>query len=317
MNWRPNSDPEIARSRATMLNLARTFFDDRQILEVCTPALSAHATMDPNIESIVATQSGYQSYLHTSPEYFMKRLLAAGYPDIYQICRVFRSGENGRRHLSEFTMIEWYRLNFELKRIMKETADFITTLLTHNKLAQEPIQVSYTEAFQNALALDPLHADIDSIARALDADAYLRERIGDDRDAWLDLAMSTQVATTFTTDRLTLVYHYPIGQASLAQVCPLNEELSDRFEIFYGPLELANGFVELTDADVQEKRFRRDQKERKTRGIAIHSIDENLIDALHAGLPTSAGVAVGLERLLMIDNDLDDIQATTTFTPGS
>jgi len=317
MNWRPNSDPAIARSRATMLNRARTFFDDRQVLEVCTPALSAHATMEPNIESIVATRSGLESFLNTSPEYFMKRLLAAGYPDIYQICRVFRDGENGRHHLSEFTMIEWYRLDFGLQQIMKETADLITTLLTRNRLAPAPIQISYTEAFQKALALDPLHTNIDSIAGALDADADLRELIGDDRDAWLDLAMSGRVATTFATDRLTLVYHYPVSQASLAQACPLNEELADRFEIFYGQLELANGFVELTDADVQEKRFRREQKKRKARAMAIHSIDKNLIDALHAGLPKSAGVAVGLERLLMIDNNLDDILATTTFTPGS
>jgi elongation factor P--(R)-beta-lysine ligase len=316
MSWRPNSDAGMARVRARMLDQARAFFNDREVLEVNTPALSARATIDPNIESISALHAGQQLFLHTSPEYFMKRLLAAGYPDIYQICRVFRGGESGRYHLPEFTLVEWYRLNYGLQEIMRETAALVMKLLTSNMPNREPVYITYAQAFQQALSLDPSRADIDALASAVDADTSLRNSMGDDHDAWLDLAMASRVATSFAADRLTLVYHYPLSQASLARACPDNEYLADRFELFLGALELANGFVELTDAGEQHRRFRMERELRESRGLPIHAIDEKLVDALRSGLPQTAGVALGLDRLLMIENGLDDINAVTTFTPG-
>jgi lysyl-tRNA synthetase class 2 len=300
-----------------MLGTARSFFAARDVLEVCTPSLSARTSVDPNIESIVARLSDRQMYLHTSPEHFMKRLLAADYPDIYQIANVYRDGEAGRFHLPEFTMVEWYRRGFELWAMMRETAAFVTELLAKKDLAEPPVAVTYKQIFNEALSLDPLQADTLALANAIDADASLIEALGDDRDAWLDLAMATRVATTFQTDRLTLVYHYPSSQAALARQCPADSAVADRFELYYGEIELANGFVELTDAKEQKRRFESDLEKRKCAGLELYEIDHALLEALHAGMPSAAGVAVGLDRLLMINEGVDDIRSVVTFTPGA
>jgi len=317
MSWRPNTSLDIAKARARMCRKAREFFATRDVLEVSTPSLSGHTSTDPNIESIEATTSDRQMYLQTSPEHFMKRLLAADYPDIYQICRVYRDGEVGRHHLPEFTMLEWYRRNFELQAIMQETTNLVTELLARTTIGQSPVFISYCKAFDEVLSLDPLLADIGMLTSAVDADTQLMESLGDDRDMWLDLAMASCVATTFPSDRLTLVYHYPANQAALARICPADSRVADRFELYCGAIELANGFVELTDPNEQKARFESDQAKRKFRDLERYEIDNALIDALHAGMPPAAGVALGLDRLLMIDEGLDDIRSVTTFTPGT
>ena len=317
MSWQPNSSHQTARARAQMLRTARSFFESRNVLEVSTPSLSARTSTDPNIHSIVARLSNEQLYLHTSPEHFMKRLLAAGYPDIYQICRVYRDGEAGQHHLPEFTIIEWYRRGFELRAMMRETAALVDAMLARKILAQPPQQMTYAQAFDKALSIDPLHAETGVIAKAVGADATLARSLGDDRDAWLDLAMATGVASTFPTDRLTLVYHYPASQAALARLCPDDPAVADRFELYWGTIELANGFVELLDADEQRRRFQSDQEKRMSLALESYEIDSKLIDALVSGLPPSAGVALGLDRLLMIDESENDIRSVTTFTPGT
>lgn len=317
MTWRPNSSVDTAVARAQMLNSVRAFFAAQKVLEVSTPTLSSHTATDPNIDSITANLSGRKLYLQPSPEHYMKRLLAAGYPDIYQVCSVYRDGESGRHHLPEFTMLEWYRHDFELSAIMEETINLVANALMSKPPVRPPLLTRYVDAFQYALSIDPLIADIDTLANAVDADERLRESLGDDRDAWLDLVMASRVATAFATDQLTAVYHYPASQAALARLCPENDQLADRFELYWGAVELANGFVELTDAAEQLSRFRLDQDKRDASGRNQVDIDKSFIEALTAGLPPTAGVALGIDRLLMINQGQDDVHAVVTFTPGS
>jgi elongation factor P--(R)-beta-lysine ligase len=317
VSWRPKGTVESARARASALACAREFFSDRQVLEVETPILTRHATMDANIESVVANLSARDVFLHTSPEYHMKRLLAAGYPDIFQICRVFRGGEVGRYHLPEFSMVEWYRLGFDLQAIIRDSVEFINAILGDRLVTTESIALSYQQAFEKAVDLNPFDAGIAELIKTVGADDDLVGSLGEDRDAWLDLAMASLVAPTFEAQQLTVVYHYPMTQASLARACPENSQLADRFEIYLGELELANGFVELTDATVQLQRFERDQHLRRENDRTIHEIDSTLIDALREGLPQCAGVAIGLDRLLMLKLNANHINAVTTFVPGN
>ena len=247
----------------------------------------------------------------------MKRLLAAGFPDIYQICSVYRDSESGRHHLPEFTLLEWYRRGMELRAIMDETVTLTSELLAKKILLKPPLFVTYSEVFADVLSLDPMMANIGALAESADADAQLVETLGDDHDAWLDLLMASRIASTFSSDQLTVVYHYPASQASLARICPRDPRVADRFELYCGKIELANGFVELTDANEQRSRFEVDQEKRKASGREHCEIDEALIDALRAGMPPSSGVALGIDRLQMIDEGLDDIHSVVTFTPGS
>ena len=311
--WRPASDVATARRRARMMADARRFFGERDVLEVDTPLLSSTTVSDPHIESVQASLRGQPYFLQTSPEYFMKRLLCSGYPDIYQVCKVFREGESGRRHSPEFTMVEWYRHGFGLNRMMRETTEFITALLEPPRLAAPPLLTDYRGAFRTHAGLDPADASVAALAEAADADERLTGSLGEDRDAWLDLLLSTRVVPCFPPRRLTVLYHYPASQASLARRCPEDPSVADRFEVFYGDLELANGFVELRDAKEQARRFAEDREMRARRNQVQHPPDRRLLAALESGLPDCAGVAVGFERLLMINEMTDDIRETQTF----
>lgn len=313
-NWRPTAGPGVAKSRAGLLRRAREFFDAREILEVDTSVLSKFAVTDPHIESVSASsRSEAELFLHTSPEYKMKRLLAAGFGDICQICKVFRDGELGRNHLPEFTMVEWYRLNFGLQEIMRDTIDFVATVLDRSDLSSSAEFISYQEAFRKILALNPLTADIAALINCACTDEHLKETVGDDRDAWLDLILANGVVPGFSTGKLTVLFHYPASQAALARHCPDDAEVADRFEVYYGSLELANGFVELTDADEHLSRFERDRDARRKNGKADYRIDVEFMDALRAGLPPCAGVAVGLDRLLMLHEGQSNLSAVTNF----
>ncbi|MDH3440150.1 MAG: EF-P lysine aminoacylase EpmA [Gammaproteobacteria bacterium] len=315
MTWQPNSGVDTARARASMIRRARRYFDDHDVLEVSTPALSQTPVTDPNIDAIAALLHDKKIYLHTSPEYMMKRLIAAGFPDIYQVCRVFRNAESGRRHQPEFTMIEWYRLGFDLDSIIEDAICLITTLADSRTL-ERPKVLSYSDVYKETLSIDPLSTSIATLIDIADADMSLQQSVGDDRDAWLDLVFATRISPCFDDDRLTVVFHYPGSQASLARICPQDATVADRFEIYLGAVELANGFVELTDADEQLSRFERDRDVRSAVGKRDVAIDYELIEALRAGMPECAGVALGLDRLLMIAEGLSDISDVMTFTPG-
>lgn len=298
-----------------MTAAARDFFKSRKVLEVTTPILAHATTTDPNIESLSTETVHGPAYLHTSPEYNMKRLLASGYPDIFQIAPVFRHGEAGRHHLPEFTMIEWYRRDFGLHDMMQETAEMIVELLPARAL-QATRHRTYREVFVDYLGIEPIADSVTALAAATAADEQLRAALGSDRDAWLDFAMTTCIAPAFDTHKLTVVYHYPKSQAALARICPDDERVADRFEVYLGSIELANGFVELTDAGEQRDRFRKDQQRRADAGLPLHDIDEALLAALESGLPPCAGVALGLERLLMLQVNAEHVHDVVTFSPG-
>jgi lysyl-tRNA synthetase class 2 len=314
--WQPSCSVATAKRRAALLADAREFFASRGLLEVETPVLSPYAVSDPNIESIRAALSpdkGRHRYLNTSPEYCMKRLLCAGYPDIYSICKVFRDGDAGRRHQPEFTMAEWYRIGFGLQRIIAECCDFLQSLIDPERLLSAIASYSYSQAFVAMTGIDPLRADGATLATALNADDRLQDTIGDNHDEWLDLMMSSKVAPCFAKDRLTVVHHYPASQAALARLCPDDPLLADRFEVFFGDLELANGYVELQDAGTQWQRWLKDLSLRQRKEQASVPLDSKLIDALRSGMPACSGVAVGLDRILMINERVEDIGKVQTF----
>lgn len=299
-----------------MLDTARRFFAGRTVLEVDTPLLSRTTVSDPHVESIRAAprlKPGEPYFLQTSPEYFMKRLLCAGYPDIFQICKAFRDGESGRRHSPEFTLIEWYRRGFGLQQMMQETVDLVTALIEPRFIELAPRFVEYRTAFEEAAGVDPEQSTIAALANAAGADERMLASLGQQRDAWLDLVLSARVAPQFDGGRLTVLYHYPASQSALARLCPANANVADRFEVFFGELELANGYVELQDADLQLRRFEADQALRRTRALPIRPLDRRLIAALRSGLPGCAGVAVGFDRLLMLNEMAEDIRRVQTF----
>jgi lysyl-tRNA synthetase class 2 len=292
----------------------RAYFEAQHVLEVDTPMLSPFAASDPQIESLEITSSQVSAsplYLHTSPEFCMKRLLAAEYPDIYSLCRVFRDGESGRLHQPEFTMLEWYRHGMGLDEIIADTVAVIEAALDREINVD---YVDYRDAFDAACKLDPLSAGVEVLADAAGADDELRTAVGDERDDWLDLLLSTRVATTFAPDHLTVLQHYPASQAALARLCPADPTVADRFEVFLGSVELANGYVELTDAKEQARRIEADNEARRRRGRPVRPVDELLLAALDSGLPECAGVALGLERLQMLFHKTDDIGKVITFS---
>jgi lysyl-tRNA synthetase class 2 len=320
VDWRPTSGPAIASRRAERLAVVRSFFAERRVLEVDVPALSRFAVSDANIDSLVVTAAvagNSNLYLATSPEYAMKRLLAAGYPDIFAVARVFRDGELGRRHEPEFTLVEWYRRGFGLEAMAAETCEFIAAVLDQPALAGNVMQLSFREAFARSAGIDPLDADVTELAGLTGADDGLVVSLGDDRDAWLDLLMGTQIAASFPDDRLTVVTHYPSSQAALAQLDSDDDSVALRFEVFFGALELANGYVELRDAEEQRQRFETELASRRAAGRQVAPLDETLLDALGHGLPAVAGVAVGFERLHMLYEGSDNIADVITFSFGS
>ncbi len=314
--WQPLSSVASASRRSAMLKRARAFFEERNILEVDTPILSRFAASDPHIESIEVTlqlDPDKSWFLQTSPEYCMKRLLSAGYPDIYEICKVFRDAEAGRYHQPEFTMVEWYRLDFGLNDIVQDTLEFITTLVDAKRFDKAPMLLSHAEAFAEFAGIDSSTADIETLSAAAAADDQLKQSLGDSRDDWLDLILAEKISSKFPTDRLTALCHYPASQAALSRICPDDASVADRFEVFAGDLELANGYVELVDAKEQSSRFEADQSARKLAGRPQRPIDRAFIAALASGLPACAGVSVGFDRVHMLNEGTGDIRQALSF----
>jgi elongation factor P--(R)-beta-lysine ligase len=285
--------------RAAMLAAAREFFAGRRVLEVETPILSAAAVSDPQIESLVAQVAGMGKFhLGTSPEYAMKRLLAAGSGDIYQICKVFRDAERGRWHNPEFTLIEWYRLGFDDAALMTEVEALIACLLAPRRL--EPAErLGYAAALQRHAGVDAhraSEADLTEAARrhGIVCDAEL------DRDAKLDLLMGLVVGPRLGVERPCFICDYPASQAALARLKPGLPPVAARFELYLNGVELANGFHELVNAGEQRARFDQDLTLRRARGQVEPPLDEHLLAALAAGLPDCAGVALGFDRLVAV-----------------
>ena len=235
-----SATPDLLRQRAALLARIREFFRERSVLEVETPALSTAGISDPAIESVTANLRGRRYWLHTSPEYAMKRLLAAGIGDCYQICRVFRDGELGRWHQPEFTMLEWYRVDSDETALMDEVEEFIQCASGESVLLGPSSRLSYADAFGRTVGTDP-HGDLSGLPGRL-ASLGISVPNDLDRDALLDLAFSEAVTARFERDALTFVYDYPASQAALAAIKPHTPPVAARFEVFAGRIELANGF---------------------------------------------------------------------------
>ena len=292
--------------RARLNALFREFFAARGVVEVETPVLSRAGNTDPNIRSFTLEFSGpssggpRQRWLRTSPEFPLKRLLAEGFGDCYELGRVFRDGEAGGRHNPEFTMLEWYRTGWDHRRLADETVALVAAAMS--LAGRAPTQVrslDFATLYRDAFGLDPHTAPIDALRAALGEVQIDPEGLV--RDDWLDLLMTHRLQPGFAADTITVVHDWPATQAALARVRPGLDgapALAERFELYLGPLEVANGYHELSDASEQRARFERDHAVRASRGDVAPPIDEALIAALPA-LPDCAGVALGVDRLLM------------------
>ena len=300
-DWRPTASREALERRAVMFARTREFFAARSVLEVDTPILSRAAVTDPQIESLTTHIVGLPGpyHLSTSPEYPMKRLLAGGSGDIYQLCRVFRDEEHGRWHNPEFTMLEWYRSGFDDAALMTEVEALVAALLAPQRRIAAAERLTYAQALRRHAGVDA-HADSDATlaraaaARGIDCSAAL------DRDGRLDLLMGLVVGPKLGRDRPCFVCDYPVSQASLARLKPVLPRVAARFELYLDGIELANGFHELKDADAQRTRFTRDLATRRVRGQIEPPLDEHLLAALAHGIPDCAGVALGFDRLVAL-----------------
>ena len=291
--------------RARMVGTIRAFFDAIDYLEVDTPLLQACTNTDVHIQSVRALLNGREQYLQTSPEFAMKRLLAAGSGSIYQITHAFRDEEEGRLHRGEFSLLEWYSVGMNYLDLMQQLEQLIQTL--HPEPAGFS-KIGYFECFQRYLDLDLRQAD-DATIRSLtrsSIDGLVAPELT--RDDCLDLLMSEVISPQF--NGYTFVYDYPASQASLAQLSARDPAVAERFELFHDGMELANGFGELTDATEQRRRFAKDNRRRAEIGLPQYPMDEDFLAALSAGMPPCSGVAVGLDRLHMVLHGHDSVAAT-------
>jgi len=313
-DWTPTASFEVLRLRAALLARVRAHFAATGALEVETPILVRAAVSDVHLESLaVYDATGHTvGYLHTSPEYAMKRLLCAGSPDIYQVGHVFREGERGRRHNPEFTMVEWYRLGIDHHALMADVERLLRTLLEPHRAVGPTRTVTYSEAFSKAIGLDPLSCSVEELRSAIPRHGgSVPDSMHDAaRDDLLDLAMGTLVAQSFAQDRITFLHDFPASQAALAQT---RGPVASRFEAFWGPVELANGFHELGDAAEQRRRFEVDLAERRQRERPTRPTDERFLGALAHGLPPCAGVALGFDRVVMVAAGASRIDEVMAF----
>lgn len=290
------------RLRARVNAAIRGFFAERGVLEVETPILSAAGNTEPNIDSFTTTFSGHVSagprlrWLRTSPEYPLKRLLAAGLGDCYELGRVFRNGEAGGRHNPEFSMLEWYRVGWDHHRLIEETVSLVRQLLALVDRQARVEVLTYRELFQRHVGVDPFTASLQQLQAPLAGIQIDGEGLS--RDDWLDLLMTHRIQPAFSRQVLTVVHDWPASQAALARIRPGDPPLAERFELYLGQYELANGYHELNDAAEQRARFARDHAVRSERGAVLPPVDQALLASLDA-LPACAGVAVGVDRLLM------------------
>lgn len=320
-DWRPSAGLDAIKARAEMLAAVRTFFAQRDVLEVETPLLAPAAGTDPAIEPLetVFTGPGHAHglplYLQTSPEFHMKRLLAAGSGPIYQVCKAFRDGEAGPRHNPEFTILEWYRPGFDHHQLMGEVAELVMGCLG----CELPVEKRpYRELFLEHYGIDPLEIDQASLRQtAIDHSVPGAVDIAlDSVDAWLDLLLTHGIEPELGRGRLTFVTDYPASQAVLARLNPDDPRSAARFELYFDGVELANGFWELTDAAEQRRRFEQENEERSSNGQPTIPVDESFLAALGHGLPECSGVALGLDRVLMLAEEKQQLSAVMAFPLG-
>lgn len=304
-DWRPTATIDALRARARLIAHIRAFFAERDVLEVETPILSAAASTDLHLDSFATPfglpgRPGSMRYLHTSPEFAMKRLLAAGAGPIYQITKAFRNGECGRLHNPEFTLLEWYRPGFDHHQLMNEVEALVRLVMGAAAPRETSERLTYRDAFIRHVGVDPhTTATATLLAAAARHNLDITSLDAHDQDACLDLLLTHLVEPHLGRGRLTFLYDYPASQAALARLAG-DPPVAERFELYLEGIELANGFHELVDAQAQRTRFLSDLAARRAHHLAIVPLDERLIAALEAGMPSSAGVALGVDRLVML-----------------
>lgn len=313
----PTCSIEALKARAQLYRTIREFFAQRNVMEVETPIVSQAGVTDVHLASVQAQRHiegrVQQQYLQTSPEFAMKRLLAAGSGPIYQICKVFRDDEHGRKHNSEFTMLEWYRPGLDLRELMHETAALLNVCLAHRFDEIRPLVLSYKHAFQDRLDINPLQATLAQLKQTAQR-VGLTLDLGDDRLAYMDLLFSHFVEPSLGFDTPIFLTDFPPEMASLAKVRldEDGEEVAARFEVYIEGLELANAYDELLDASVLRARFEADNQERDKLGLQVMPLDENLLAAL-AHMPECSGIALGIDRLLMVATQKLNIEQVIAF----
>lgn len=314
-NWQPTATFENLQKRARVLKQIRDFFSVKNVLEVETPIMSHTSVTDPFIQSIPALfqahpkENEQRYYLQTSPEYAMKRLLAAGSGPIYQITKAFRQGEIGRFHNPEFTMIEWYQPHFNHHDLMNEMDELLQLVLGMGAAER----LSYAQLFQTFLHFNPHHATLDELAHCAKSHNIVVEEKITDCDTWLNILMTHLIEPMLGKNRPCFVYDFPASQAALARIQPGNPPLASRFEVYVQGIELANGFHELQDTHEQRKRFENNLLARRQLGLTELAIDEYFLSALSHGLPDCAGVALGIDRLVMLATDSEKIADVLSF----
>lgn len=319
-DWKPLASQAVLVLRATLLGRIRAFFAALDVLEVDTPVLSLAASTDPVLHSFYTCSPADRlagtapRYLHTSPEFPMKRLLAAGSGSIYQVCKVFRNGEQGARHNPEFTLLEWYRTGFDHLDLMDEVERLLVTVLEGILPVTSVHHWCYRDLFIDITGVDPFATSVQSLRDMLATGFGVATagQLADDLDTWLDLVMS-HVIEPRLGEGLVFIRDYPASQASLARLRSANPAVASRFEVYLNGMELANGFHELADADEQARRFSRELQQRQASDEAVVPVDERLLGALRAGLPDCAGVALGVDRLLMLACGATDIRDVLAF----
>ena len=308
MDWRPAASLQVVRERARVYRQIRTFLNTRGCLEVDTPILMPTTNTDVQVGSLELNCGERRLFLQTSPEYAMKRLLAAGSGSIFQIGHAFRQDERGQRHNPEFSLLEWYREGYDYQQLMDEMELLITTLsLRHCDFSR----ITYRQLFAQSLDLKIDDISLDDLRAECARRVPGCDSLTLDFDQCLDLLLALVVAPEMRGYQF--VYDYPQSQAALARISASDPDIAERFELFYDGVELANGFSELTDAEQQRARFETDNSLRAQQGLPQYEVDECLLAALEHGLEECAGVALGLDRLLMVLLDLDSIDQVLTF----
>ncbi|TWX70842.1 elongation factor P--(R)-beta-lysine ligase [Colwellia demingiae] len=321
MNWQSTLTWQNAQKRAAVLQQIRQFFAERKVIEVETPALSQGTVTDVyldalscNYDFLADSPAGHSTelFLQTSPEFHMKRLLASGYGCIFQIAKAFRHEESGKNHNPEFTMLEWYRIGFDQFDLMSEVADLLQVVLGGNKA----LFTSYQDIFLKTVSVDPLTASFDELVEVLNqhekAADWLIEM--NDADLLLQFIFTEIIEPSIGINEPQFIYDFPIAQASLAKISSEDPLVAQRFECYFKGIELVNGFNELTDANEQQVRFEEDNAKRAAQGLPVKPIDKNFIAALSHGLPQCSGVALGIDRLVMLALDIKKISEVQSFS---
>ena len=306
--WQPTASLQNLQARASLNSRVHSYFSERNVLEVETPIISQAGNTDPEILPVITNN---RQYLRTSPEFAMKRLLAAGYGDIYELGRVFRAAESGSNHNPEFTMLEWYRVGFSYHQLMDEVADLVRHCGEHVFDEWPEARLSYRELYLKYLNIDPFVASAETMA-SIAAEHGITD-IELNRKQWLDLLISHIIQPALPEHALTFVYDFPADQAALAKITNDTPPVAQRFELYLGRTELANGYQELCDASEQQQRFDAQNAARLSRGEPLRQIDHNLVAALQSGLPECAGVALGMDRFLMAIYGLKSINEVIAF----